>query len=100
MFLLHIFDVIFLNEKGQLTEGAISNIFINQSGRWLTPSGNCGLLPGIERKLWLSEDTNAMEDILHLEDLLNCEEIVLTNSLRGRTKVSKVYFNKNEFREF
>lgn len=94
------FDVVFLNKKGQLTEGAISNIFIKQSDRWLTPSASCGLLPGIERKHWLSEDTNVMEDILHLEDLLNCEEIVLTNSLRGRTKVGKIYFNKNEFKEF
>ena len=94
------FDVIFLNEKGQLTEGAISNIFVKQSDRWITPAINCGLLAGIERKLWLSSDMNAVEGILYLQDLLSCEEIVLTNSLRGRTTVHKLYLNENEFRAF
>lgn len=94
------FDVIFLNEKGQLTEGTISNIFVKHLGRWVTPAVSCGLLAGIERKQWLSGDMNAVEGILYLEDLLTCEEIILTNSLRGRTKVHKVYLNENEFRTF
>ncbi len=93
------FDVIFLNEKGELVEGSISNIFIKKSDTWLTPAVNCGLLPGIERRHWLSDDTNAVENILHIEDLIECEEMVLTNSLRGRIKVNKLYLNRNEFRE-
>ena len=94
------FDVIFLNEKGQLTEGAISNIFVKREGQWITPAVSCGLLPGIERKQWLAGDMNATEGILYLEDLLNCEEIVLTNSLRGRTVVHKLFLNSIEFRIF
>ena len=94
------FDVIFLNEKGQLAEGAISNIFAKQADRWITPAVNCGLLPGIERKQWLSSDMNAVEGTLYMKDLLSCEEIILTNSLRGRTTVHKLYLNENEFRWF
>ena len=94
------FDVIFLNERGQLTEGAISNIFIKQKDIWITPPISCGLLAGVERKHWLVSDMSAIEGILYLEDLLNCEEIVLTNSVRGRTKVNKLYLNRNEFRVF
>ncbi len=94
------FDIIFLNEAGQITEGAISNIFIRKGNNWFTPPVKCGLLPGIERKLWLESDKNITENILHLDDLLVCDEIILTNSLRGRTKVDRLYLNEAEFREF
>ncbi len=94
------FDVIFQNEKGQMTEGAISNIFIRKGNTWFTPPVKCGLLPGIERKSWLESDVNVSENILYLNDLLNCDEIVLTNSLRGRTRVDKLYLNYSEFREY
>ncbi len=35
-------DVLFLNERGEVTEGAISNIFIEKAGRWFTPPISCG----------------------------------------------------------
>lgn len=94
------FDVLFFNEKGQLSEGTMSNVFVNKKGKWFTPAVNCGLLPGIERKHWINSDINATENILYLNDLMECDELVLTNSLRGRTKVHKLYMNDNEFRTF
>jgi para-aminobenzoate synthetase/4-amino-4-deoxychorismate lyase len=94
------FDVIFLNEKSHLVEGAITNIFIRKGGNWLTPPVDAGLLAGIERKKWLSEDMNVTECNLIIDDILSADEIVLTNSLRGRVRVDKVYINNKEFREF
>jgi para-aminobenzoate synthetase/4-amino-4-deoxychorismate lyase len=94
------FDVLFFNEKGQLSEGTISNIFISKMGKWFTPAVNCGLLPGIERKHWINSDINATESILYMNDLLQCDELILTNSLRGRTRVHRLYMNDNEFRTF
>jgi len=39
-------EVIFLNQKNQVCEGAISNIFIEKNKKLLTPKLSCGLLPG------------------------------------------------------
>jgi len=94
------FDVIFFNEKNHLVEGAITNIFIRKNSNWLTPTVDAGLLAGIERKKWLSEDMNVTENTLTIDDILSADEIVLTNSLRGRIRVDKVYLNSKEFREF
>jgi len=43
-------DVLFLNQRGQVTEGAISNVFIETGGRWFTPPVECGLLAGVFRR--------------------------------------------------
>jgi para-aminobenzoate synthetase/4-amino-4-deoxychorismate lyase len=42
-------EVLFLNERGEVTEGAISNVFARIEGRWLTPPESCGLLNGVFR---------------------------------------------------
>lgn len=94
------FDVLFLNENNFITEGAISNIFVRKGDRWVTPPLNDGVLAGIERKNWLNGDSTVFESSLRPGDLLSADEIVLTNSLRGRTRVDKIYIGRNEFREF
>ena len=43
-------EVLFLNTRGEVTEGAISNIFIEKAGRWFTPPVDCGLLSGVFRR--------------------------------------------------
>ena len=80
-------DVIFRNEKDEITEGAISNIFIRQNGCCYTPPLSCGLLGGIER-LVMMEKLKAKEKILYLADLKKADEIILTNSVRGAVTVS------------
>ncbi|HLZ18486.1 MAG TPA: chorismate-binding protein, partial [Smithellaceae bacterium] len=80
------FDVLFTNEKKQITEGAISNIFIERTGRWYTPELACGLLPGIERQKMIRK-LAARETVLHEKDLRKADKIVLTNAVRGATEV-------------
>lgn len=43
------FDAVFANERGEITEGSISNIFFVRGQEILTPPVSSGLLPGITR---------------------------------------------------
>src|SRR5208282_2714303 len=43
-------DALFLNLRGEVTEGAISSVFIEKDGRWFTPPVECGLLAGVFRR--------------------------------------------------
>ena len=81
-------EVIFLNERGQVTEGAISNIFIQQHGKLLTPPLASGVLPGIYRRHLLETNTTAEERILAIPDLEAAEAVFLCNSLRGLRKIT------------
>ena len=82
------YDVIFANEKGEITEGAISNIFIQKFGKFYTPPIACGLLDGIYRKYMFSSRKDLVkEKTLFREDLLGAEGIYLSNSVRGLVKV-------------
>jgi para-aminobenzoate synthetase/4-amino-4-deoxychorismate lyase len=80
------FDVVFQNEKNEITEGAISNIFIQSKGKWYTPPLSCGLLNGIARQVMIRK-LHAREKILYLKDLKSAGRIVLTNSVRGANPV-------------
>ncbi len=81
-------EVIFLNEKGQVTEGAISNIFVKRQGQLLTPPVSCGLLNGVFRQHLLDTLSHARECILYPKDLLTADAIYLTNSVKGMVEVS------------
>lgn len=76
-------DVIFLNEKGEVTEGATNNLFIERAGFLLTPPLCCGLLGGIYRQSLLEKNPRAREETLFLDDLLKAEKIYLCNAIRG-----------------
>ncbi len=80
-------DVIFCNEKGEVTEGATHNIFIERSGFLLTPPLHCGLLNGIYRQHILEEHSQVREEVLHREDLLEAENIYICNAIRGLRQV-------------
>lgn len=85
---LGFFDVIFKNKKGQITEGAISNIFIRKNDIFYTPPLECGVLSGVYRRHLLSERKYSIkEKILYYEDILNADSIVVTNAIRGMVDV-------------
>ncbi|WP_437585650.1 aminodeoxychorismate synthase component I [Sorangium sp. So ce1000] len=81
------YDVIFTNERGEVTEGTFHNVFVRRGGRWYTPPVSCGLLPGIQRQVLLeSPELNVVEKRLYVRDLAEADEIVLTNAIRGVVK--------------
>lgn len=73
-------EAIFLNERGELAEGARSNLFIRRGGEWLTPASSCGLLDGRLRSELLTQGW-CREAVLTPEHLGG--DILLGNSLRG-----------------
>ncbi len=83
-------DVIFLNERGELTEGAISNLFVERDGWLLTPPLSAGVLPGVFRRQVLESRSEAREETLTPDDLQRAERIYLCNALRGMYPVRLV----------
>ncbi len=77
-------EVVFLNSKGELTEGTRTNLFIEIDGRLFTPALACGLLPGTLREELLDlPRAAASEAVLTPQDLIDADRIYLGNSVRG-----------------
>ena len=76
-------DALFVNLRDEVTEGAISNIFIEKEGRWTTPPIESGLLAGIYRRHLLATRPEIEERVLTLDDLRHADAVYLTNAVRG-----------------
>jgi para-aminobenzoate synthetase/4-amino-4-deoxychorismate lyase len=75
-------EVLFRNERDELTEGSITSLFVQRDGTLLTPPLSSGLLPGTLRAE-LIDQGKAVEQVLTLADLADAEAIFLGNSVRG-----------------
>lgn len=76
-------EVLLINEHGELTEGARTNLMVQMGGEvWLTPPIEAGLLPGVFRE-HLLRTGEAVEATLYPRDLKRAHRIRLVNSLRG-----------------
>jgi para-aminobenzoate synthetase/4-amino-4-deoxychorismate lyase len=95
-------DVLFLNLRGEVTEGAISNVFIEKDGKWFTPPIECGLLAGVFRRHLLQTRpeieergpqrqvfvAGVQERVLHLDDLRDADGVYIANAVRGLRRVT------------
>jgi para-aminobenzoate synthetase/4-amino-4-deoxychorismate lyase len=78
------FDALFFNERGELTEGGRSNVFVRLGGHWFTPPLSCGLLPGVMRSVMLGAPAwDAREGVITRAMLDKADGIVVCNALRG-----------------
>jgi para-aminobenzoate synthetase / 4-amino-4-deoxychorismate lyase len=83
------FDALFINEQGFVTEGGRSNVFIKKDCQWLTPPLSSGCLPGVMRSIVLKDAKHqALEQNITRTDVLNAEEVIFTNALRGIVKTT------------
>lgn len=73
-------EVIFLNERGEVTEGARSNIFVERDGILLTPPLEAGVLDGRLRAELIAQG-KAREATLFTNDL--AQGLFFGNSVRG-----------------
>ena len=73
-------ELVFCNERGELTEGARSNLFVRRGDVLLTPPLEAGLLPGVLRAELIGQG-RAQEAVLTPDDLDG--EVYFGNSLRG-----------------
>jgi para-aminobenzoate synthetase/4-amino-4-deoxychorismate lyase len=78
------FDALFFNERGELTEGGRSNVFVKFGERWFTPARECGVLPGVMRAAILADPAcNVTEGVITAAMLTEAVEFMVCNSLRG-----------------
>lgn len=80
-------DAILLNSKENITETTRCNLFFVKGGIIYTPAVKCGLLPGIIRD-WVIEKAKdskiqVLEGEYHIHDLLEADEVFVTNSVIG-----------------
>ena len=80
-------DAIFLNERGEATEGAVNNVYIEKDGRWFTPPVECGLLAGVFRRHLLATRPEIGERALSIDDLREADAVYLSNAVRGLRRV-------------
>lgn len=78
-------EVVFLNERGEVTEGSFTNIFIKKNGKLYTPHLSSGLLPGTLREHMIKKG-DVIEQILTMNDMEDADEIYVGNSVRGLIK--------------
>jgi len=78
-------EAILFNTRNHLAEGTVSNVFLVKSGRLLAPPVEEGLLPGITRatvlELAAQVGVPAEQKVLTVQDLLDADEVFLTNSI-------------------
>lgn len=74
-------EMIFANERGEMCEGTIANVFFDAGAGLCTPPLDCGLLPGVLRAEML-ETGRCREAILRAKDL-GSVQLWVGNSLRG-----------------
>ncbi|MCP4971473.1 MAG: aminotransferase class IV, partial [Arcobacter sp.] len=84
-------EVIFLNENNEVTEGSITNFFIETNGKTLTPKISCGILNGIYRQYLIDNSTTISEKKLKLSDIIKADKIYLVNSVRKEMRVKEIW---------
>ena len=82
-------EPIFLNTKGEIAEGATTNVFFIKDNQITAPPLSCGMLPGIMRE-YLYSTYSIQEQIILPEDIGEFDEMFLTNSLLGIMPVAKL----------
>ena len=87
-------EAIFLNERGEATEGSATNIFWVKDGVLHTPSVECGLLPGITREALISVAPElgfeVKEGRFGINDVITSQGAFLTNSLVGIAALTEI----------
>jgi len=72
-------DALFVGLRGELLEGAVTNVFLVVKGKLVTPSP-VGILPGVTRKV-VMELAKVQERSVRLKELWKADEAFLTNAL-------------------
>jgi branched-chain amino acid aminotransferase len=77
-------DCILTNHYGQICEALQSNIVIVKGDKMFTPELDSGCVNGVMRSflLWVTEGAIEEKEI-EVDELLNADEIILTNAVRG-----------------
>ncbi|MHC4289895.1 MAG: aminotransferase class IV [Planctomycetota bacterium] len=87
-------EALWFTTENFLAEGSISNVFLAKDGALYTPPAQTPVLPGIARKtvIEIAEDENipCHERLLQVGDLLEADEVFLTNVIMEVLPVTSV----------
>jgi len=87
-------EALLLNSAGEITEASTANVFFVTDERLVTPSLQCGLLPGITRAIVLElarlRSLDPVERAVRPSELQACSECFLTNSIVGLEPVTRI----------
>lgn len=79
-------EAVMLNYRGEVAEGAQTNIFLVREGTVKTPTIDAGILAGITRELVLNlareEGLETEESVMLPEELFQADEVFMTSSTR------------------
>ena len=95
-------EIILLNTKGHVVEASASNIFVVKDNKIYTPPLSDGCVDGVMRRIVIKTaraNGIALQELpLRLKDIMNSDEIFLTNAVKGIQWIvalnEKRYFNK------
>lgn len=79
-------DAIILNMYGRICDTSIANIFIIKDEQVLTPALEEGCIEGVMRRYIienLNSDYNIIECPITIEELMDADEVFLSNAIRG-----------------
>ena len=82
-------DVLLFNEKDELTEFTLGNLVVELNGELITPPIGCGLLAGTFRA-YLLETKQISERVLTKDNLTDCKNFFLINSVRKWVEVELI----------
>lgn len=85
-------DAILVNQKGFLTEGSISNLFVVKNGQLITPNSN--ILKGTYRQLVLKTCTklglNVQKKAVHINQIDQFTELFICNAIKGIVPIFEI----------
>lgn len=94
---------IFLTEDGDIAEGIVSNLFFVKNGAVYTPSLKTGILGGVTRQFVMALLTSLSipvhEGFFSLEDLLESDEVFMTNSIQEIFSISNIGDRRYQYGE-
>lgn len=88
-------EVIRIDSKGHVSEGAVSNVVFRINGQWMTPALSSGCLPGIVREVCIVE-LGVQEAVLLKEDIEQADAGFLLSSLKLAQPISHIGDRKLE----
>lgn len=87
-------EAILADSRGNLSEGATSNVFLEVDGELLTPPLSTGCLPGVTRQLCLewgsAHGLPIREELLPLDVMNTTPHAAVTSALKGVAPVSAI----------
>jgi branched-chain amino acid aminotransferase len=81
-------DALVLNSRDKIADASIFNLFLLYKGKLITPALSEGCVDGVMRR-YIMEQGEVEENSIGINDLLEADEIFLTNAIQGIRWVKK-----------